>query len=90
MNETWLWLAYLATAVAAFLLVVKLGWRIVSSMLAGAFVSLVAWGILYLFTAEDLRPSFWRVDLSLSMSFAVIFAGAGAAIGFATRGRKAP
>ena len=90
MNETWLWLAYLASAVAAFLLVVKLRCRIVSSMLAGAFVSLVAWGLLYLFTAEDLRPSFWRVDLSLSMSFAVIFAGAGAAIGFATRGRKTP
>jgi uncharacterized RDD family membrane protein YckC len=89
LNETVLWLAYLASALTAFLLVVKLGRRIVPSILAGAFISLVAWGLLYLFTAEDLRPSFWRVDLSLSVSFAVIFAGAGAAIGFAVRGRQA-
>jgi hypothetical protein len=90
LNETLLWLAYLVSAVAAYLLVVKLGWRIVPSILAGAFVSVAAWGLLYLLTAEDLRPSFWRVDLSLSISFAVIFAGAGAAIGFATKGRQAP
>ena len=90
MNETPLWLAYLVSAVAAYLLVVKLGWRIVPSILAGAFVSVVGWGLLYSLTAEDLRPSFWRVDLSLNISFAVIFAGAGAAIGFATRGRQEP
>ena len=90
MNETLLWLAYLASGVAAFVLVARLGWRIVPSILAGSAVSVVAWGLVYLFTAEELRPSFWRVDLSLSVSFAVIFAGAGAAIGFATRGRQAP
>jgi hypothetical protein len=90
LNETLLWLAYLASALAAYLLVAKLRWRIVPSILTGAFVSVIAWGILYLFTAEDLRPSFWRVDLSLNVSFAVIFAGAGAALGFAVAGRQKP
>jgi hypothetical protein len=88
LNETLLWLAYLLSGITACLLVLRLGWRNVPSILAGAVVSIVAWGLIYLFTAEGLRPSFWRVDLSLSVSFAVIFAGAGAAIGFAMKGRK--
>ena len=89
MNETLLWLSYLVSAVIALLTVSKLGWRIVPSMLAGTLFSAVVWGLIYLFTAEDLRPAFWRVDFSLSACFALIFAGAGAAIGFAMRSRNA-
>ncbi|NUT00425.1 MAG: hypothetical protein HOP96_05570 [Sphingomonas sp.] len=83
MNETLLWLLYLVSAAVAFLAVQKLAWRIVPSMLVGTLVSIIGWGILFLLTAEDKRPAFWRLDLSLNASFALIFAGAGAALAFA-------
>lgn len=88
MNETVLWLLYLVSAAVAFLTVQKLGWRIVPSMLAGTLVSIVGWFMVYMLTTEDLRPTFWRVDLSLSACFALIFAGAGAALAFAMQSKR--
>ena len=85
MNETLLWLLYMVSAAVAFLAVQKLGWRIVPSMLAGTVVTILGWGLIFLLTAEDKRPAFWRLDLSLNASFALIFAGAGAAIAFAMK-----
>lgn len=85
MNQTLLWLLYLVSAAVAFLTVNKLGWRMVPSILAGTMVTVIGWGLLYLLTAEDKRPDFWRVSLSLDASFALIFAGAGAAAAFALR-----
>ena len=89
MNETLLWLLYLVSAVVAFLAIQKLDWRIVPSILAGTFVSIVGWGLIFALTAEDDRPAFWRLDLSMNASFALIFAGAGAAIAFALKSREA-
>ena len=89
MNETLLWLLYLVSAVLAFLAVQKLGWRIVPAMLAGTLVTVLGWLPIFLLTAEDKRPPFWRVDLSLNASFALIFAGAGAALAFALKNREA-
>ncbi|HEX6411195.1 MAG TPA: hypothetical protein VFZ88_11485 [Sphingomicrobium sp.] len=89
MNETLLWLLYLVSAIVAFLTVQRLGWRIVPSMLAGTLVTLIGWVPLYLLTAEDKRPEFWRLDLSLNASFALIFAGVGAALAFAMKDREA-
>ena len=89
MNETLLWLLYLVSAAVAFLTVQKLSWRIVASMLAGTVVTIVGWGMIFLLTAEDKRPAFWRLDLSLNASFALIFAGAGAAIAFAMKYNQA-
>ena len=90
MNETLLWLLYLVSAVVAFLAVQKLGWRIVPSMLAGTFVTVRRAGCRSIvLTAEDKRPDFWRLDLSLNASFALIFAGAGAALAFALKDREA-
>ena len=89
MNETLLWLLYLVSAVVAFLAVQKLGWRLVPSMLAGTLVTVLGWLVIYLLTAEDKRPDFWRLDLSLNASFALIFAGAGAALAFAMKSREA-
>jgi len=86
LNETLLWLLYLLSAAAAFAAVFRLGWRIVPAMLAGTAVTLVGWLLMYL-TAKESRPAFWEVDLSLNASFALIFAGAGAAFGFFRRGR---
>ena len=85
MNETLLWLLYLVSAAVAFLTVQQLGRRIVPSMLAGTVVTIVGWGLFFLLTDEDKRPAFWRLDLSLNASFALIFAGAGAAIAFAMK-----
>ena len=90
MNETLLWLLYLVSAAVAFLAVQKLGWRIVPSMLAGTIVTIIGWGLIFLLTADDKRPAFWRLDLSLNASFALIFAGAGAAVAFAIQNRRAP
>jgi hypothetical protein len=89
LNETLLWLLYLVSAIVAFLTVQRLGWRIVPSMLAGTLVTLIGWVPLYLLTAEDKRPEFWRLDLSLNASFALIFAGVGAALAFAMKDREA-
>ena len=89
MNETLLWLLYLVSAIVAFLTVQRLGWRIVPSMLSGTLVTLIGWVPLYLLTAEDKRPEFWRLDLSLNASFALIFAGVGAALAFAMKDREA-
>jgi len=89
LNETLLWLLYLVSAAVAFLAVQKLGWRLVPSMLAGTLVTVLGWLVIYLLTAEDKRPAFWRLDLSLNASFALIFAGAGAALAFAMKSREA-
>ena len=89
MNETLLWLLYLISAVVGFLSVQKLGWRIVPAMLAGTLVTVLGWLPIFLLTAEDKRPPFWRLDLSLNASFALIFAGAGAALAFALKNRVA-
>ena len=89
MNETLLWLLYLVSAAVAFFIVQKLGWRLVPSMLAGTLVTVLGWLVIYLLTAEDKRPDFWRLDLSLNASFALIFAGAGAALAFAMKSREA-
>jgi uncharacterized membrane protein len=89
LNETLLWLLYLVTAVVAFFAVQKLGWRLVPSMLTGTLVTVLGWLVIYLLTAEDKRPDFWRLDLSLNASFALIFAGAGAALAFAMKSREA-
>ena len=88
MNETLLWLLYLVSAVTAFLTVRNLGWRIVPSMFAGTVVTIVGWAIIFALTSEENRPAFWRVDLSLNASFALIFAGAGAALAFALKSRE--
>ena len=89
MNETLLWLLYLVSAAVGFLAVQKLGWRLVPAMLVGTLVSIVGWALLYLVTGEDQRPEFWRLDLSLNASFALIFASAGAALAFAMKDREA-
>ena len=89
MNETLLWLLYLVSGVTAFLTVQKLRWRILPSIFAGTFVSIAGWGLMFLLTAEDKRPAFWRLDLSMNASFALIFAGAGAAVAFAMKSRQA-
>lgn len=89
MNETILWLLYLVGAAAAFAAVYRLGWKIVPSTLGGTAIATLGWAVLYFSTEADKRPTFWKVDLSMNISFAVIFAAVGAAIGFALTSRNA-
>ena len=88
MNETILWLLYVAGAAVAFAAVRRLDWRIVPSTIAGTVPTLLGGGLIYLLTAEDKRPAWWRVDLSLNLSFALIFAACGAAAAFALQYRS--
>ena len=88
MTETILWLLYMVGAVAAFAAVHKLGWRIVPSTLIGTVPTLLCWLVLYFTTAKDDRPAWWRLDLSLNLSFALIFAACGAALAFALQYRS--
>jgi hypothetical protein len=88
LNETILWLLYLVGAAVAFAAVHKFDWRIVPSTVAGTVPTLLGWGVLYLLTAEDKRPNWWRVDLSLNLSLALIFAACGAALAFALQYRS--
>jgi hypothetical protein len=88
LSETILWLLYVVGAAAAFAAVHKLDWRIVPSMIAGTIPTLLGWVLIYLLTAEDKRPAWWRVDLSLNLSLALIFAACGAALAFALNYRS--
>jgi hypothetical protein len=90
LNETILWLLYAVGAASAFVAVHKLGWRIVPSTLVGAVPTLLGWLALYFLTAEDDRPAFWRLDLSMNFSLALIFAACGAAAAFTLQYRSSP
>ena len=89
MNETILWLLYLIGAAVAFAAVYRLGWKIVPSTLGGTAIATLGWALLYFSTESEKRPTFWKVDLSMNISFAVIFAAVGAAIAFALVSRNA-
>ena len=77
MNETVLWLLYLAGAVVAFVAIYRFGTRIVPAIIFGTLVTGFGWIPVYL-----LKPEFWRVDFSLNVCFGLIFAAAGAALAF--------
>ena len=82
MNETVLWLLYLAGAVVAFVAIYRFGTRIVPAIIFGTLVTGFGWIPVYLLTPEDKQPEFWRVDFSLNVCFGLIFAAAGAALAF--------
>ena len=46
-------------------------------MLAGTLVTVLGWLPIFLLGSRTSGLPFWRVDLSLNASFALIFAGAG-------------
>jgi hypothetical protein len=48
----------------------------------------LGWLLLYFTIAEEDRPNWWRVHLSLNLSFAIIFAACGAAAAFALQYRS--
>lgn len=88
MTDSLLWLLYCIGAAVAFVLIHRFGWRIVPSMIVAAIPTLLGWTVLFLGTAEEDRPAWWRLDLSLNLSFALIFAAAGAAVAFTLKSRR--
>jgi hypothetical protein len=89
LNETVLWLLYFVGAAAAFAAVYRLGWKIVPSTLGGTAIATLGWALLYFTTDEDKRPIFWKLDLSMNVSFALIFAALGAAVAYFILSRNA-
>ena len=88
MTDSLLWLLYCVGAALAFALIFRWAWRIVPSMLAGTVPTLIGWTLLYLSLDAEERPNWWRLDLSLNLSFALIFAAAGAALAFVLKSRE--
>ena len=81
MNETLLWLLYCASGLLAFLVTYKLRGRPIFAALAGGLLTGAGWSLLYAMTEVDQRPDWVQLDLSLNLTFGLIFAAAGAGIG---------
>ena len=81
MNETLLWLLYCASGGLAFAATYYARLGIIFGVLAGGLLTGAGWAFLYHFTDEERRPQWIRVDLSLNLTFGLIFAAAGAVIG---------
>ena len=90
MNETLLWLLYCASGGVAFAAIYYQRWRISLAVLAGGLITTIGWLLLFRFTAENKRPDWVRMDLSLDLIFGLFFAVAGAAIAWWLRGRRGP
>ena len=81
MNETLLWLAYFASGGLAFAAIYYWRWRVVLAVLAGGLLTAICWLLIFGFTAEEMRPDWVRVDLSLNLTFGLTFAVFGAVLG---------
>ncbi|HEY0627742.1 MAG TPA: hypothetical protein VGD23_00270 [Sphingomicrobium sp.] len=64
----------------AFAAVYYWRWPIVLAVVIGAAVTGAGWGLLYRLAAEDKRPDWFMLDLSLNLTFGLIFAVFGAAL----------
>ena len=90
MNETLLWLLYCVSGLVAFAAIYYGRWRISFAMLAGGLATGAGWALLYHFTAVEKRPHWLRLDLSLNISFGLIFAAVGGALAWRLRARQNP
>jgi hypothetical protein len=80
LNETLLWLLYCASGVLAFAAVYYWRWRIVWAIVSGGLLSTIGWILIFGFTDEEKRPDWVKLDLSLNVTFGLIFAAFGAAL----------
>ena len=78
MNETLLFLVYAISGGAAFGVVYHWRWRITLAVVAGGLITTIGWLLIFRFTEEEQRPEWIRLDLSLNLTFGLIFATAGA------------
>ena len=82
MNETLLWLLYLVGAGVAFALVRYRRWPISPSALLPSVAGTAIYYLAVELGKEENEPAWINVDLAMNFSFFLIFAVAGAAIGF--------
>ena len=82
MSETLLWLLYGVSGVIAFLATYYRRWHNALAVLAGGLVTTIGWLLLFRFTAEEKRPDWVQLDLSLNVTFGLIFSAIGAALGW--------
>jgi peptidoglycan/LPS O-acetylase OafA/YrhL len=90
LNETLLWLLYCVSGLVAFAAIHYGRWRMTFAVLAGGLVTGAGWALLYHLTDEEKRPHWLRLDLSLNLSFGLIFAVLGAALAWRLRSRQDP
>jgi hypothetical protein len=91
LNETLLWLLYCVSGGLAFAAIYYWRWRIVLAVLAGGLVTTIGWLLIFRFTEEQKRPDWLRLDLSLNLTFGLIFTAMGAGLGWwlsSRRGRQ--
>ena len=88
MNETLLWLVYAVSGGVAFAAIYFWRWRIAMAVLAGGLITTIGWILIFRFTEEEKRPEWVQLDLSLNVTFGLIFAAFGAALSWWLRTRR--
>ena len=88
MSENLVWLLYVLSAAFAFAAVYRWRWRVTLAMLTPAAATTALWAMAVWLGSEEDEPAWFTVDLTLNASFALIFAAAGAALGFWLRERR--
>jgi hypothetical protein len=89
LNETLLWLLYCVSGVLAFAAVHHWRWHAGWAIATGGLVTAIGWLLIFRFTDDEQRPDWIRLDVSLNVTFALIFAAFGAAIGWWLLKRRA-
>ena len=82
MNETLLWFLYCVSGGLAFAAVYYWRWRIFLALLTGGLVTTIGWLLIFRFTEEEKRPDWIKLDLSLNLTFGLIFTAIGAGLGW--------
>jgi hypothetical protein len=81
LNETLLWLLYFLSGGLAFAATYRWRWKILLAVLSGGLITTIGWLLIFHFTQEEKQPHWLRLDLSLNVTFGLIFAAGGAALG---------
>ena len=89
MNETLLWLLFCVSGVLAFAAVYRLRWHVAWAVLSGGLITTIGWILIFRFTDEEQRPDWVKLDVSLNITFALIFAAIGAGLGWWLLKRRA-
>ena len=88
MNETLLWLLYCVSGGLAFAAVHCRRWHLAWAIIAGGLVTMIGWLLIFRFTDEEMRPEWLKLDLSLNVTFGLIFAAFGAGLAWWLQKRR--
>lgn len=82
MNETLFWLLYCVCGGLAFASAYYWRWHLAWAVISGGLVTLIGWMLIFRFTDVEKRPAWVKLDLSLNVTFGLIFAAFGAGLGW--------